>query len=88
MAEVTLRLEVDPSTRRRTIVVSYRSDADALPAEHEEEHRALVDRLVEGGLVPAEERGLVRVEREGAAAGAPVQAAADEAARKAVERKQ
>ena len=61
MAHVTLRLEVDPATRRRTVVVSYTSDADALPNEHEEEHRRLVEKLIEGGLVPAEDR--IRVER-------------------------
>jgi hypothetical protein len=65
MPHVTLRLEVDPVSRRRTVVVSYRSDPDALPMEHEEEHRALVQKLLEGGLITEEEAGHIRVEREG-----------------------
>jgi hypothetical protein len=63
MPHVTLRLEVDPHTRRRVILVSYASDPDALPHEHEEEHRALVEKLVQGGLISAEEAGLVQIER-------------------------
>lgn len=65
MAELTLRLEVHPETKKQTLVVSLVSDRDALPSEHEEEHKALVKRLVEAGLL-AEGVGL-RVEREGAA---------------------
>lgn len=67
MANVTLRLEVDPRTRRRSVVVSYASDPDALPLEHEEEHRALVEKLLEGGLISAEEAGRVVVQRQSGA---------------------
>ena len=89
MPHVTLRLEVDPTSRRRTVVVSYRSDPDALPSEHEEEHRALVQKLLEGGLITEEEAGRIRVER----AEVPPQATAEstaepEAQRRAVERKE
>lgn len=64
MAELVIQLQVDPTTRRKNIVVSYRSDADALPMEHEEEHRRLVEQLVEGGVLKAEEVGRVIVRRE------------------------
>jgi hypothetical protein len=67
-ANLTIQFTVDPETGERTIVVRYRSDPDALPQEHEEEHRALVEQLVEGGLIPAAEAGRVRIEREPAAA--------------------
>lgn len=50
MAELTLRLRVDPVSGRREVVVDYTSDADALPLEHEEEHRRLAGKVVEGGL--------------------------------------
>lgn len=50
MAEVILRLRVDPATGRREIVIDYTSDSDALPVEHEEEHRRLAGKVVEGGL--------------------------------------
>ena len=50
MAELVLRVRVDPATGRRELVIDYHSDADALPIEHEEEHRKLAEKVVEGGL--------------------------------------
>ena len=64
MAEMTIRLQCDPATGKKDIVVTLRSDDDALPHEHEQQHRALADRLVEGGLLKAGEVGKVIVERE------------------------
>jgi hypothetical protein len=64
MAELTLRLIHDPSTGKRNIVVSLRSDEDALPHEHEEQHRALVNKLIEGGVLAADEVGQLIVERQ------------------------
>jgi hypothetical protein len=48
MAELVLKLHVDPKTGKKAITADYKSDADALPSEHEEEHRRLVGKLVEG----------------------------------------
>jgi hypothetical protein len=48
MAELVLKLHVDPKTGKKTLTADYKSDADALPSEHEEEHRRLVGKLVEG----------------------------------------
>jgi len=50
MADLTLRIRVDPVTGRRELVIDYTSDSDALPMEHEEEHRRLADKVVDGGL--------------------------------------
>jgi len=50
MADLVLRLRVDPVTGKRTIAIDYASDADALPIEHEEEHRKLAEKVVNGGL--------------------------------------
>jgi len=50
VAELVLRLRVDPATGRREVVVDYHSDSDALPIEHEDEHRRLAGKVVEGGL--------------------------------------
>ena len=36
-----------------------------MPVEHEQLHRKLVDRLVDGGLIKAGEGGRLIVEREG-----------------------
>ena len=59
----TLRLSVDPTTGKRTITISYTSDADALPHEHEDAHREVVEKLFEGGI--AKPGDTIVVEREG-----------------------
>ena len=64
MAEMTIRLQSDPATGKRNIIVSLRSDDDALPHEHEQLHAALVEKLIEGGVIKASELGQVIVERE------------------------
>jgi hypothetical protein len=64
MAEMTIRLQIDPDTGKKNIIVSLRSDDDALPHEHEQQHRALVEKLIEGGIVKAGELGKIIVERE------------------------
>lgn len=50
MPDVILRLRVDPATGKRELVIDYTSDADALPAEHEDAHRQVANQVVEGGL--------------------------------------
>jgi hypothetical protein len=76
MAEMTIRLMIDPATGKKNIIVKLHSNADALPQEHEQLHRALVDKLVNGGIVKATEVGQITVEREGdeQAPAAPVEA--------------
>lgn len=64
MAEMTIRLQIDPETGKKDIIVSLRSDDDSLPHEHEQMHRDLVDKLIEGGIVEAGEVGKLVVERE------------------------
>jgi hypothetical protein len=64
VAELTIRLIVDAKTGKKDIVIGYHSDSDALPVEHEEDHRRLVEKLIAGGLVKAEEIGKIKVERE------------------------
>lgn len=53
MADLILRLRVDPATGKRELVIDYASDGDALPMEHEDAHRQLANRVVEGGLASA-----------------------------------
>ena len=64
MAEMTIRLQIDPQTGKKNIIVSLSSDADALPHEHEQQHRQLVEKLIQKGLVKASELGEIVVERE------------------------
>jgi hypothetical protein len=63
MAEVTIRLRIDPASGKKDIVITMRSDEDALPHEHEQQHRAIVDKLINGGIVKASELGQIVVER-------------------------
>lgn len=50
MPELILRVRVDPASGRRELIIDYESDSDALPIEHEEEHRRLAEQVVDGGL--------------------------------------
>ena len=63
MPELNIHLQIDPATGKKNLIIEYDSDSDALPHEHEEEHRALVNAVVEGGLLKAEELGKVIVTR-------------------------
>lgn len=69
MASVTIRLIVDPDTGKKNVVISYESEEDALPMEHEDAHRKVVDQLIEGGALKAEELGKIVIEREEEGAG-------------------
>lgn len=46
MAEVTIRLRHNPRTGEREVVIHYESDSDALPHEHERDHRAIAEKLI------------------------------------------
>ncbi len=63
MAELTIRLEVDSKTGKKNVTIKYESEDDALPMEHEDEHRRLVNQLIHKGMVSAEEVGKIVVKR-------------------------
>lgn len=46
MSEVTLTLRLDPVSGRKELIVHLESEDDALPAEHERDHRELVEALL------------------------------------------
>ncbi len=50
-------------TGGKEIVVEYESDPDALPYEHEQRHREIVEMLVGKGVIGVQDAGTVRVER-------------------------
>jgi hypothetical protein len=56
-------LRRDPQTGKQNIVVKLDSDPDAMPVEHEQLHRQLVEKLIGKGLKP-EDLGELVVERE------------------------
>ena len=64
MDEMTIHLRCNPQTGKKDILVELRSDEDALPQEHEQQHRALVEKLIHGGVLKASEVGQIVVERE------------------------
>jgi hypothetical protein len=63
MAEMIIMLRRDPNTGKQNILVKLDSEPDALPHEHEQLHRRLVEKLVGKGLKP-EDLGELIVERE------------------------
>ena len=60
MAELTIMLRRDPNTGKQNIIIKLDSDPDALPMEHEQKHRQLVQEVT--GL-KLEDQGELIVER-------------------------
>lgn len=87
MATLTLKLEVDPVTGKKNVLVKLDSDRDALPMEHEAEHKRLVEALLAGGHVKPEELGTITIEREGQGAASSPSSGAQGEARDAVANK-
>ncbi|QEL14001.1 hypothetical protein [Limnoglobus roseus] len=63
MALMQIILKRNPATGKQNIWVKLDSDPDALPIEHEQLHRKLVEKLVGAGLDP-DDLGEMIVERE------------------------
>lgn len=64
MPEMIIRLRINPETGKKDIIISLRSDEDALPHEHEQQHRALVEKLIERGVLNEGQAGNLVIERE------------------------
>ena len=65
MATLILRLDIDPHTKKKNVWVKLDSDSDALPMEHEEQHKRIVEALLANGGLKAEDLGTITIEREG-----------------------
>ena len=61
MAEMIIMLRRDPQTGKQSIIIKLNSDPDALPHEHEQMHRALVEKALGRKLEDCEE---IVIERE------------------------
>lgn len=46
MAKIILQLTLDPTTRKRELQIGYESDSDALPMEHDADHKAAVEKVI------------------------------------------
>jgi hypothetical protein len=64
MADVTIRFRHNPSTGKRELVINYESDDDALPHEHERDHRALVEKVLGRALTEEDNLVIERVSKE------------------------
>lgn len=69
MAQMIIMLRRDKTTGKQNIIVKLDSDPDALPIEHEQLHRKLVEQLVGKGI-DAEDLGEIVIERESEGSGA------------------
>ena len=61
MAQMTINLRRDPQTGKQVITIKLESDPDALPHEHEQMHRQLVEKALGRKLTDSDE---IIVERE------------------------
>ena len=63
MAELLIILRRDPTTGKQNIIIKLESEPDALPIEHENLHKKIVEKLVGKGM-KAEDLGNIVIERE------------------------
>ena len=63
MAEITIRLVYNLETGKKDIFIDYESEEDALPVEHEKEHRQIVAQLLGQGVLEPDDVGEVSVQR-------------------------
>jgi hypothetical protein len=63
MAECTIRLVSNPRTGKRDIYIDYTGEPDALPHEHERDHRALAKSLLGDDIFEQDDIGQVAVRR-------------------------
>ena len=63
MADLLIILRRDPTTGKQNIIIKLESEPDALPIEHENLHKKIVEKLVGKGI-KAEDLGNIVIERE------------------------
>ncbi len=63
MAEINIRLIYNLESGKKDIFIDFESDADALPIEHEESHRDIIQQLIGQNVLTEDEAGKVVVNR-------------------------
>lgn len=63
MAECTIRMVSNPRTGKRDIYIDFDSERDALPHEHEKDHRARVKSLLGPDIFDEHDVGQIVVSR-------------------------
>jgi hypothetical protein len=61
MGEIRIHLRFNKETGKKDILIKYDGEEDALPYEHEQRHRQIVEELIGKGVLDAEDVGQVRV---------------------------
>jgi hypothetical protein len=61
MGEIRIHLRFNKETGKKDIVIKYDGEDDALPYEHEQRHREIVEELIGKGVLDAEDVGQIRV---------------------------
>jgi hypothetical protein len=70
-AEIKIHLRFNTETGKKDIVIEYDSEDDAMPYEHEQRHREIVELLIGKGVLKPDDVGNVKVGRvEGEKGGA------------------
>jgi hypothetical protein len=65
MADITIRFRHNPKTGQRELVIAYESESDALPHEHERDHRNAVTSLLGPSMGAAQGAEVSREETKG-----------------------
>ncbi len=63
MGQITIELEYDPETGKKDIRIGYESDPDLTRAEHEADHRRIVESLLSKGVLQPDQVGEIIVTR-------------------------
>ena len=63
MADILIKLTFNLETGKKDILIDYDGDDDALPHEHEKQHRHIVQTLLGNGVLTKKELGNVAVTR-------------------------
>ena len=64
MAKVTLSLKKNVENGKQELVIDYESDGDALPFEHEEDHRDLVNKVLAASSLNLSDIETISVNRQ------------------------
>lgn len=64
MAEINIRLIYNLNSGKKDIHIDYESDDDALPIEHEQHHRQIVESLLGQKIVTEDDLGELIINRE------------------------
>ena len=63
LAEMTIKLVYNLNTGKQDVFVDFVSDVDALPIEHEQDHRKVIEKLLGQGILKADEVGDIKINR-------------------------